>query len=120
MKLIIGGTGQGKLAYALSQAGFQGTPEQLVDDGVSTGKPILNHFHLLCRRLLQEGKEVMPVAEELARRNVVILCDEIGCGVNAIDAFERPLERRKTGRALLLPGEKAGVWCACTAVCRRC
>ena len=89
MELIIGGTGQGKLDYALSQSGCQGTPEQLVDDGILTGKPILNHFHLLCRRLLQDGKAVMPVAEELARREIVIVCDEIGCGVVPIDAFER-------------------------------
>ena len=59
----------------------------MVDDGVLTGKPILNHFHLLCRRLLQDGKAVMPVAEELARREIVIVCDEIGCGVVPIDAF---------------------------------
>ena len=106
MELIIGGTGQGKLDYALSQSGCQGTPEQLVDDGVLTGKPILNHFHLLCRRLLQDGKAVMPVAEELARREIVIVCDEIGCGVEPIDAFERRW-REETGRACCYLAKKA-------------
>lgn len=76
----------------------------------------MNHFHLLCRRLLQDGKAVMPVAEELARREIVIVCDEIGCGVVPIDAFERRW-REETGRACCYLAKKAE---ACGAPLLRC
>lgn len=103
MKLVIGGRAQGKLKHVLQEGGF--TAEQVCDGEncplpqITAQKPVLNHLHLLVRRLLQEGKEPDCFVEQMLAENpsVVIITDEIGLGIVPVDAFEREW-RERTGR----------------------
>ena len=92
MILLIGGAGQGKLADALNKTGFG--PEHVAYDPVSARtKPIFAGLSAWVRAHPGEGVgdllEVNP--------GVVILCDEVGCGVVPVDPAERAW-REEVGR----------------------
>ncbi|WP_455715209.1 bifunctional adenosylcobinamide kinase/adenosylcobinamide-phosphate guanylyltransferase [Anaerosporobacter sp.] len=119
MKLIVGGTAQGKLEAAkkLVKSGYSEEQSAYSEDkfeNVSTMKiidekydsvevlysaTIINHFHLIIKRLLQEKQEPEFVIEELIRKNseVCIVSTEIGYGIVPMDSFEREY-RERTGR----------------------
>lgn len=111
MKLIIGGAGQGKLAYVLGQEQLD---REQVADGASSSwadfedKPIIDHFPLLVKRLLSEGKEPYGYLEQLLAANpyCIIICDEIGCGLVPMEQEERQW-RELTGRLGCLLAAKA-------------
>lgn len=100
MRLVIGGAHQGKLQWVLDQ-----TREAVVLDGAScpidSGQKadILNRLHLLVRRLLEQGEEPWRFVEELLCKNpgIIIICDELGCGIVPLQAFDRRW-REETGR----------------------
>ena len=102
MKLIIGGAYQGKLDYVMNQFliykddVFFGESSQY--DMISEKKVIMN-FHLLVKRFLDENKvvkeEVMRILDQCP--DIVIISDEIGCGIVPLDRFERGY-REETGR----------------------
>lgn len=80
MILIIGGAGQGKLDYALEKTGYgpdqvARTPEE------ARTKPIF------------AGLEQWPELDEnellAANPDVILICDEVGCGVVPVDREER-------------------------------
>ena len=98
MILIVGGAGQGKLAFARERFGFSG-----VD--AAPGGPVWNDFHLAVRDCLRAGGDVAALTERASRCELV-LCDEIGCGVVPIDREERRW-REETGRACQLLAQKA-------------
>lgn len=98
MILIVGGAGQGKLAFAMERFGV--SEADTAPDG-----PVWNAFHLAVRDCLREGGDVAALTEQAARRNIV-LCDEIGCGVVPIDREERRW-REETGRACQLLAQRA-------------
>lgn len=87
MVLIVGGAFQGKAAYA--RAHFPGEYR------------ILDRYHETVRRQLEEGKNPVEEAERLWAQadaeNLVIICDEVGCGLVPVDAFERNW-REQVGR----------------------
>lgn len=97
MRLLIGGRAQGKLAHVLEEGAF--APEQVLD-GIAC-KPedaacckVLDHLHLLVRAMLSEGKsqdDILAWAENLLKENpeIVILCDEIGCGIVPAEKADR-------------------------------
>lgn len=103
MIFVVGGIFQGKRAFA--EQAFSIPEEGWVDGEICGEKEIysaaaIDHFHLLVKRLLKEGKRADMLAENLIARNpgAVVLADEIGCGVVPIDAFER-VYRDEAGRA---------------------
>ena len=102
MKLILGGAYQGKTAYALASTGFS---EDMVGDGdvlpldLPCEKPVLNRLHLLIKRLLEAGLEPKAWLEQTLEQNdqLVIICNEVGCGVVPISGEER-CWREEVGR----------------------
>ena len=95
MRLVIGGRAAGKLNYVLRDTGL--SPED-VADGRLEEKPVLNHFHLLVKRMLEQGGNVDTAVDTLIASDRVVICDEVGCGVVPTDAAERRF-RDETGRA---------------------
>ena len=100
MKMIIGGAFQGKTALAMEKY-----PDIVWVDGadadwnlIGTAKGILN-FHEFIRNEMQKKKDVSGLAEQLISSNpdVVLVSDEVGYGVVAIDAFDRAY-REAVGR----------------------
>lgn len=84
MVLLIGGAGQGKLAYALEKTGYG--LEDVARDPVSAGnKPIFAGLETWVRE--HPDTDLGPLLEE--NPGVIILCDEVGCGVVPIDPSER-------------------------------
>ena len=111
MRLYIGGSFQGKTEYVCS-AWAQEHPGKiaLVSDGDSypSDQPeqadILDHFHLLVRRFLEDGQEesaIQNFVRKIFAQNpdIWIVCDEVGMGIVPIDVFERQY-REAVGRCL--------------------
>lgn len=104
MKLIIGGSSQGKLDYTLNL-------EKLNIDDVFNGednndfnnKKIFNNFHLYIKKLLKEKKEeeIRDIINDILDNNkdIIIISDEIGNGIIPIKKFDR-VYREVTGRIL--------------------
>lgn len=111
MKLVIGGTGQGKRAYVL-----QGLNEQLMQvwDGElpeadeTEQTIVIDHLHLWIRKRLEaHGEPETELEAWLASHgNSILISDEIGNGIVPIDAFERAY-RERTGRILVNLAGKA-------------
>ena len=88
MILIIGGAGQGKLAYVLEKTGYTAdqvarTPEE------ARARPVF------------AGLENWPELDEegllSANPEVILICDEVGCGVVPVDPAQRA-RREAVGR----------------------
>ena len=101
MNMVIGGAYQGKLNYAKET--FQ-IPDGWVDGASCTLEELAQcrgvyDFHLLIRRLLEEGQEADRLVLEAEEKNpeICIVTNELGYGVVPVDAFDR-LWREKTGR----------------------
>ncbi len=102
MKLIIGGAFQGKQAYARNI--FPMEEEQIIDgadcgrEAIFTAGMVL-HFHEYIRRFLEEEAFLQELPEALRKRNpkVVLVINELGCGVVPMDAFDRKY-RERAGR----------------------
>ena len=110
MKVIIGGYAQGKLAYVtgrLPEGSFLvcdgRLPEEEEKAALKEGKKllILNGFHRMVKKNLQEGKDPAFLVESLCREypKCYVISDEIGNGIVPMDAFEREY-REQTGRLL--------------------
>ena len=106
MMVITGGVGQGKLAYALERTGLgEGdvayTAEQAWD------RPIFAGVTGWIREALARGEDPDAALDALldGRPELVLIFDEVGCGVVPLDEGER-LWREKAGR------------CACRAAAR--
>ena len=101
MILLIGGVGQGKLAYALEKTGC--TPEDVARDPASARtKPIFAGLAEWVRS--HPGEGIGDLLE--ANPNVVLLCDEVGCGVVPVDPAERAW-REEVGRLCCELAQKA-------------
>lgn len=100
MKFITGGAYQGKLEYAKKlYPGAEWTDGAgcSLQEILSCGA--VDHFHLFVRRWLQEGKTPQELISAILDKNrdLIIVCDEIGCGLVPTDAFEREY-RESVGR----------------------
>ena len=115
MKLVIGGTAQGKLEYVLLKYDLQknivwhGCLPNGTEDINHIEKPvILNHFHLWVRnRILSGGcpeDEIMSFLN--CNEDCIIICDEIGNGIVPIEPFEREY-RERVGRILVQLAQRA-------------
>ncbi|MDY3989801.1 MAG: bifunctional adenosylcobinamide kinase/adenosylcobinamide-phosphate guanylyltransferase [Massilioclostridium sp.] len=101
--LIVGGAAQGKLAYALS---CYGLTEQQISEGNLDG-PIVNRLQEWVRKLLAQQIDPLARIDELVEgRDLVILCDEVGCGVVPIDPAQREW-REAVGRVCCALAQKA-------------
>ncbi|WP_295616076.1 bifunctional adenosylcobinamide kinase/adenosylcobinamide-phosphate guanylyltransferase [uncultured Intestinimonas sp.] len=101
MILVIGGAGQGKLDYVLGKTGLG--PEDVARDPVSARtKPIFDGLAQWIRAHpdgdLDDLLEVNP--------EVIVLCDEVGCGVVPVDPAERAW-REAVGRLCCALAERA-------------
>jgi len=94
MRLIIGGSHQGKLAYALSL----GYTMEDVAISLPTDKPILYGLQNLTREHPSLSAEDIP--------DCIVICDELGCGVVPIDRDDRAW-RERTGRLCCQLAQKA-------------
>lgn len=88
MILIIGGAGQGKLDYVLQKTGYgpaqvARTPEEARTRPVFAG--------------LEDWPELDEAALLEANPDVILICDEVGCGVVPVDPAERAW-REEVGR----------------------
>lgn len=100
MILIIGGAYQGKYAYAKDAY-----PDISWIDGKDCGQEeifscsAIRNFHSYIERQMREGNPVRELAGRLADENpdIVIVTDEIGCGIVPVDRFDREW-REMTGR----------------------
>lgn len=112
MKLVIGGTAQGKLEYVLLKHDVQ---KNMVWDGVlptdiklNGNIVIINHFHQWIKsRMISGGcpeDEIMSFLD--CNEDCIIICDEIGNGIVPIDPFEREY-RERVGRILVLLAKRA-------------
>lgn len=134
MKLVIGGAYQGKARYLtehlripadaiVSGADSEGMRKLRTDgeNSLTTGRNkgrgsrgkvlAVNQLHLYIRKCLQEGfsqeeilREVLSWLEESPE--MVIVCDELGCGIVPMEAFEREY-REVTGRICCVLAGKA-------------
>lgn len=105
MWLITGGAYQGKLQYALEITGIK---ENDIIEGSNCElnelleAPLVHHFHLWIKRRMEEGQEVTEInklVDQILHRNpnIVIIVDELGCGIVPMDAFDRNY-RESVGR----------------------
>lgn len=85
MRLIIGGSHQGKLNYALSL----GYTMEDVATSLPTNKPILYGLQDLTRERPDLCAGDIP--------DCIVICDELGCGVVPLD-YEDRAWRERTGR----------------------
>lgn len=82
MVLIIGGACQGKTAYAREQFG---------------GYTLIDDYHLKVKEQLKAGLDPLEEAQKLTEEELVVISNEIGCGLVPVDAFEREY-REQSGR----------------------
>ena len=116
IKMVIGGAGHGKLLFARKRYGdghnneydavpAEEAPVHTWTDGAVCGFEEvytcegIYHFEVFIRRMMEEGNSLLGFAAAIAARNpgVVIVTEEIGCGLVPADAFQREY-REQTGR----------------------
>lgn len=102
MRLITGGAFQGKLDYAQNILHID--DKAVVDGLICSWEELLkakavNHFHRWIDRMLREEQDVKELVEQLITANpgIVILVDELGCGIVPMEAHDRNY-REVTGR----------------------
>ncbi|MEG2097423.1 MAG: bifunctional adenosylcobinamide kinase/adenosylcobinamide-phosphate guanylyltransferase [Pseudoflavonifractor sp.] len=84
MTLIISGTGQGKPAYVLEKLHL-GPEDIACDPEAAREKPVLGKLEEWLRNHPEPDWDGLLAANP----NLVILCDEVGCGVVPMDPAER-------------------------------
>ncbi len=116
MVLITGGAYQGKTELAkeilMEKCGM--ISEDRIVDGASADDArmedalIITNIHLWIAKLLKEGRDPYGEAEQLVRKNpnVILVANELGCGVVPVDAFDRNW-REVTGRVCCQLAKKA-------------
>lgn len=105
MKLIVGGVGQGKLAYVLSKTGLS---EGDVTCALE-GKPVVNEVQDIVRDLLDRGEDPVEALLAFVRSHpqAILICDEVGCGVVPVAPEERAW-REAVGRTCCALAREAG------------
>lgn len=107
MRLIIGAVGQGKMLYSMKAYGFEETETASSFEKASKAK-CFTHLESAVRAALKEEKDPFFLTEMLLQNNpdIIILCDEVGCGVVPIDREERRW-RETVGRLCCWLAERA-------------
>lgn len=98
MRLVIGGRCQGKLRYTMEK---YAVPAELVSEDFNEAENarIFHNFQQAVQKTLRSGGDPAKKLEYLLKRNpeLIILCDEVGCGVVPVDREER-IWRETVGR----------------------
>ena len=99
MELIIGGTCQGKKEYAISHFGLKDSEifTCTEDEDLNLTARCIDHLERYLRRCTAEDRE--PAAPEAFRKDAVLICEDITCGIVPINALDRKW-RELTGRYL--------------------
>lgn len=99
MKLVVGGYGQGKTAFACKE--FQLASSQVVDGAAASLEelcryPAVRNYHLFLKQMIERGENLQEGKERLLKENpnVILIADEIGCGLVPMDASEREYRDR--------------------------
>ncbi len=100
LKMIIGGAYQGKRTFAENKYGIRSWIDgtDCLPDEIYHCEGIY-HFELYIKRMMILGKDIQNLPSILAEKNpqIMIVTDEIGCGLVPVDRFEREY-REQTGR----------------------
>ena len=100
--MITGGAFQGKRAFAEKlYPGVEWTDGgRCALDEIRTCRAVYG-FHEFVKRWLEQGKNWEELASLMLEENrdLILICDEIGCGLVPVDAFEREY-RESTGRVM--------------------
>ena len=109
MRIITGGAFQGKRAFAEKlYPGVEWTDGgRCALDEIRTCRAVYG-FHEFVKRWLEQGKSWEELASLMLEENrdLILICDEIGCGLVPVDAFEREY-RESTGRVMNALAEQA-------------
>lgn len=109
VKIITGGAYQGKLAYARrlypGMTWTDGKSCRMDEIGICSA---VYAFHEFVKRWLEAGRSSAELTDLLLEetKERIIVCDEIGCGLVPVDAFEREY-REETGRIMTALAERA-------------
>ena len=102
MILVVGGAYQGKKQFACENFGL--AMEEFVDGrecafGALNEARAMHHLQDYIRRMLLEGLDAKQIIRQEVQNNpsVVILCNELGCGLVPIERFDREY-RESVGR----------------------
>ena len=94
MKMVIGGSFQGKTRYAERTFGIG--PDEWIDGENCAAEDVftcrgIRRFHEYVRRRLLEKEDLSSLAQELCGKNpdIVIVTDELGYGVVPAEPFDR-------------------------------
>ena len=109
MRIITGGAFQGKRAFAEKlYPGVEWTDGgRCALDEIRTCRAVYG-FHEFVKRWIKQGKSWEELASLMLEENrdLILICDEIGCGLVPVDAFEREY-RESTGRVMNALTEQA-------------
>lgn len=107
MRLIIGGKCQGKLLYTEKTYGVHQKDITFSFDAPEKTKCFIE-FQNAVKNEIQRGNDPSQLTELLLQHNpdIIILCDEVGCGVVPIDREER-YWRETVGRLCCYLAERA-------------
>ena len=103
MKLITGGAYQGKTSFAAKMYGL--LPGEITDcehlnsDDFQSLKCVCN-YHMFIKKQMTKSVDTLKITAEIIEKNprIIIIMDEIGCGIIPIDRNERQW-REEVGRA---------------------
>ena len=103
MEVYIGGRAQGKLEYVRAKYPEK---ERIVSGGnagieACLEADVIDHFHLFIRRFGDDREAARQAVEQILEKNpgVIIVCDEIGCGIVPMERAEREY-RELVGRII--------------------
>ena len=107
MRLIVGGKNQGKREYAMAQYGLTEADFARSLEEART-KKALCAAHEAVADCLRRGEEPQGAFRALLAENpgLIILCDELGCGVVPIEPFDRAW-REAVGRLCVALAQEA-------------
>ena len=96
MRFVVGGRASGKSEYVKNKYGAAEIPDADFNN-IMTARAVKN-FHLFMRENMNEN--IRALVDEICEKNhdIIIISDEIGCGVVPSDDFEREW-RERAGRA---------------------
>lgn len=113
MELYIGGCAQGKLQYVLKDSGCRESQViaetgKLTDYGTDE-KLIFYPFHEWFREEIELGRNPEEQFDQalLCHSKLLIISNEVGCGIVPVDAIEREY-RERLGRYLCSLAKRAG------------
>ena len=107
MILVIGGANQGKLLYTMKKWGVAQTQLSTDFENAENAR-VFHNFQQAVQNSLNAGEDPIKKLEYLLTCNpeLIVLCDEVGCGVVPMDREER-IWRETVGRLCCRMAERA-------------